>query len=188
MADDDPKPQDGQYYTTTVFAPVGYKGAFTVLVMPRRVLDSSAMDSGADFLSVMQLDKEGSPFDSPANGRELALILARFWLNADDQRPPEELVDAAMDTITETPIPVESSPLAGETLQQILSRGGAVGVGTMVAFHVFGATSPLLILAVPGNIILIGAAIGLAKGLENGLAQKIYSLIKHRVIKKKSTK
>ena len=34
----------------------------------------------------------------------------------------------AMDTITNTPIPVENSPLDGEALYQLLSRGGAVGV------------------------------------------------------------
>jgi hypothetical protein len=178
MAGSNPQVQDGQYFSTTILAPEPHSGAFTVLVVPKRVI-SNSVDPDKPALAVLDLDKGGSPFSPPNDGHGLAIILARFWFNQ-EQSPPQELIDAAIDTITNTAIPIENSPLSGETLFQIFNHGGAVGVGTLVAFQVFGASSPILLLAVPGNIILIGAAIGLAKGLENGLAKKVYSLIQRR--------
>ena len=180
MAGSDPQVQDGQYFSTTILAPEPYNGAFTVLVVPRRVMSPNSVDLDKQALAAaLDLDKEGSPFNPPKDGHELAIILARFWFNQ-EERPPQELIDAAIDTITNTAIPIENSPLSGETLFQIFNRGGAVGVGSLVAFQVFGPSSPILFLAVPGSIVLIGVAIGLAKGFENGLAKKVYSLIQRR--------
>jgi len=119
VADGYSKPQDGQYYCTTILATEGYEGALTVLVIPNRVMDQKILALGeAELASILKLDKEGEPFAPPKNGQELAIILARFWLDETswsdsyEKTPPEELVSAAMDTITNTPIPVENSPLA----------------------------------------------------------------------------
>lgn len=67
-------------------------------------------------------------------------------------------------------VPFENSPLAPKSLAEILvaagtSAGGAVGV--------LNTGEPLVVLAVPAGIIIIGAARGISDGLRIGLRSKV---------------
>jgi hypothetical protein len=74
-------------------------------------------------------------------------------------------------------VPFEESPLIGSSLGAIFATGSAVGTGTAIGFIVAGGPTPLLALTVPAGIIICGAAVGVAEGLQAGLRHRLTRLI-----------
>jgi hypothetical protein len=68
-------------------------------------------------------------------------------------------------------IPVESSPLSGASLVELVKSTGA---SAALGYFAVGA-DPLLLVTVPLGVILLGGATGIAEGLKAGLAVRIAS-------------
>jgi hypothetical protein len=68
-------------------------------------------------------------------------------------------------------IPVESSPVAGVSLAELVRSTGA---SAALGYFALGA-DPLLLVTVPAGVILLGGAAGIAEGLKAGLAFRIAS-------------
>lgn len=66
-------------------------------------------------------------------------------------------------------IPVESSPLSGTSLAELVKSMGSTAVLGYLAMQ----TSPLLLITVPVGIIVMGGAQGIAEGLRQGLQFRI---------------
>ncbi len=74
-------------------------------------------------------------------------------------------------------IVLERSPPTSEKLNQLFHGGSAITIGTAIGMGLSGGSYPLMLVTVPGGIILMGAAIGVSKGLQNGLNKKIEKAI-----------
>jgi hypothetical protein len=67
----------------------------------------------------------------------------------------------------------EASPIGAESLANLATAKGVTGAaGISVAAVAFGAT-PLLLIAAPVGIILVGAALGVSDALQQGLRKKL---------------
>jgi hypothetical protein len=73
-------------------------------------------------------------------------------------------------------VPFENSPLGGDTLGEIITRASGVGLGAYVGFAV-GGGSALVFILVPAGMILFGASAGLARGLEEGVRERVKRLV-----------
>ena len=83
-------------------------------------------------------------------------------------------------------VPFEESPLSLASLATIANAGtkaGAVGIGFAVGL-VAGYGSAFVLVTVPAGIILCGAAIAVAKALQEGLTPRLTSLIKGEPMKR----
>jgi len=69
-------------------------------------------------------------------------------------------------------VPFESSPMALESLASIAAGGSIIGAGAAIGFALV-AGSPLIFLAVPAGIILIGATSGVALGIQERIRRAI---------------
>lgn len=114
---------------------------------------------------------------------ELALMDARgFPESLVDERPRrvDYLIHNSdiVRSIMRSPIVVEHSPPSHETLDEIVRRGGAVAVGLYMATQLGPwLPNPLMFIMIPTGIIVAGAAIGVSRGLERGLADRISKAI-----------
>ena len=70
-------------------------------------------------------------------------------------------------------IPFEESPLEGTSLGSIVATGSGGAIGAYVGFAVAGGPTPLLLVTVPAGMIICGAAMGTAEGLQDGLRDRI---------------
>lgn len=79
-------------------------------------------------------------------------------------------------------IPVESSPLKGKSLSELL--GGPESPAPIIiwasAALISGEHTELVLLLLPIGMIILGAARGIANGLEKGLEQRVLRLLKRR--------
>jgi len=73
-------------------------------------------------------------------------------------------------------VPFEQSPLELDSIVNLVTNASGVSVGAYVGFVTVGV-SPLLFLTVPAGMILCGAAAGVAKALEEGLQERLMSLL-----------
>lgn len=71
-------------------------------------------------------------------------------------------------------IPLTQSPLALGSLSELIK---AASVGAVVGF-IAVAGHPIVLIAVPAGIILCGAATGIANALEEGLRERILTLLR----------
>jgi hypothetical protein len=69
-------------------------------------------------------------------------------------------------------VAAEASPLGAESVAGLLTTSTAGGGGVLIALQAVGAT-PMLLIAVPVGIVLIGASLGIAEALQTGLRSKI---------------
>jgi len=76
---------------------------------------------------------------------------------------------------------IERSPVSTISLHGILSQSPYIAVGTYVGMTVAADHPYLMLVTVPGGIVVIGAAIGVSRGLMNGLAQGIERIVKERL-------
>lgn len=87
--------------------------------------------------------------------------------------------DFAAYVLREPVVPFENSPLAADSILDIVTKATGTGIGAYIGFVVAG-NSPLLFVSVPAGMVICGAASGLAKGLEEGLRGRIRALISKR--------
>ena len=90
------------------------------------------------------------------------------------ETPTREQLAFAEYLVCARTIPFENSPLSPESLGNIATSGVAVGafVGYVLAGH-----TPLLFLAVPAGMVLCGAAAGVGKALEEGLRERLLTIL-----------
>jgi hypothetical protein len=84
---------------------------------------------------------------------------------------------AFAEQMTSTPmVPFESSALGLESLLGIIAKGSGPTIGAAVAVVAFGPT-PLLLIAAPAGMIIGGAALGVGQALQQGLRNRLLSLM-----------
>jgi hypothetical protein len=75
---------------------------------------------------------------------------------------------------------IEQSPPITLPLSKLLSKAPGVAIGTFIGYQI-GAESPaIMLLSVPGGILAVSSAIGIAKALERGLHNKVEALFKNK--------
>lgn len=74
-------------------------------------------------------------------------------------------------------VPFEQSPIALDSLSQLLTTATGAGIGAYAGFVLAGPT-PLLLIAIPAGMILCGAAKGVADALEKGLRERLLRFLK----------
>lgn len=67
-------------------------------------------------------------------------------------------------------VPFEQSPLEAKSLAEVLATAGP-GVGAVVGY--LATDRPLILIVAPAGIIIVGAALGIARALEEGLRQRL---------------
>lgn len=86
------------------------------------------------------------------------------------------VADLALLAMSESFVPIEFSPLGANSISTFLQNASSTAVGAYAGYLLAGPT-PLLLLTVPAGMILVGAASGVAKGLEEGLRRKLINVI-----------
>lgn len=89
------------------------------------------------------------------------------------QFAPQEFLDFAEYIVLARLIPFAESPLGIASLGSIIATGSGGAIGAFVGIAVVGAATPLLFVTVPAGIILCGAAMGVAEGLQEGLKARM---------------
>lgn len=79
----------------------------------------------------------------------------------------------------------EGSPLEWLPIEK-LKASAAVVIGTFIGYGVADGNYPLMFITIPAGIVVIGSAIGVSRGLENGLNQYIQGLFRKNGKKGKS--
>ena len=80
--------------------------------------------------------------------------------------------------LLEQKVVIERSPPLAESLGHLLHGATAISIGTLLGTGL--STDPMVAFyAVPGGVIVMGAAIGISRGLEKGLTKLIDSSIAH---------
>jgi hypothetical protein len=74
-------------------------------------------------------------------------------------------------------VPVERSPLSGDSLGNLLASGSGASAGLGLGIMVAGGPTPLLFVTVPVGIILVMSAKGIGGGLAEGLSYRIRKLL-----------
>lgn len=100
------------------------------------------------------------------------------FLRSGVQALSPEYLDFAKELLSSSRIPIEESPLSGIPLGELFSRASKAsptGLGAFIGWIIAGNT-PLLLLWVPVGIILVRGAVGIGKGLEEGLQARIKKL------------
>ena len=122
--------------------------------------------------------------DDPEVQKFLALCLGHWvtGLNVDrgifDKAPWFAADDLASAFSIE--VVIEQSPPITLPLSKLLSKAPGVAIGTFIGYQI-GAESPaLMLLSVPGGILAVSSAIGIAKALERGLQNKVEALFKSK--------
>ncbi len=77
-------------------------------------------------------------------------------------------------------IVLDGSPPFPFPLSKIAKGSAAVVIGTFLGWGVADGNYPLMFVTIPAGIILIGSAIGVSRGLENGLNKWIEDLFKKK--------
>jgi hypothetical protein len=73
-------------------------------------------------------------------------------------------------------LPFEQSPLQGLSLQEIAKTSGTA-LGAYIGYMSAAGDVPLLLITVPAGMVIVGAASGLAHGLEEGIRRRITKLL-----------
>jgi hypothetical protein len=176
--------EPAQFYETTVFdrssryalsAVTVPSRSFEVssqgveMIDPLQVVDSIGFDKRTfvpiverhelrDVLSSLLAERPYSPFRSPD--------FVRGGLRRD--RP--ELREFVGYAIEAPLVPVESSPLSGQSAFSLLGSGSGIAAA-------YTTGHPVLILIVPGGIVLLGAAKGIAEAMQIGLRARLLELM-----------
>jgi len=80
--------------------------------------------------------------------------------------------------LLKTDIVLEGSPPFPLPMVKIAKGGAAVVIGTFLGWGIADGNYPLMFVTIPAGIVVIGSAIGISKGLENGLNKWIEGLFK----------
>jgi hypothetical protein len=162
-----------QWYTTNIADRRGNEVA--VLSMPAKTLKEPNLQGNPQRLIRLL----GLRIVHPINS-ETDLQSTLSGLLADEATGPSPVVRDFVHTLaTEHFIPIERSPLKSESLTAIAGLGGktsVVAAGTYIDLAAF-AGHPLLMIAAPVEIILIGASVPFGKAVGEGLANKVRKLM-----------
>jgi hypothetical protein len=144
-------------------------------------LDDGESIDESELRSTLWRDGFDIPIDDPDRVTRWFLDAAARGLTADrgldlgfENEANPGLVDFAMSAN----IVIERSPPSWITLETVLKGSPRVIVGTFLGATVAAPYYPLMLITVPAGIIVVGAAIGVSKGLEAGLNQAIKRNIK----------
>jgi hypothetical protein len=94
--------------------------------------------------------------------------LQREPFNAYGYQTPVESNRTIVDEILREPIIIENSPPEGVPFQQLFSGASIASIGTYVGLRGLEG-GPLLFLAVPAGILVVGAAISISRAIDKGL-------------------
>ena len=85
-----------------------------------------------------------------------------------------------VDFVNEQGVVIEKSPPEAIPFAALLKKASSVTIGTAMGAAVALDNPPLMFLTIPAEIIVVGSAVGVSKGLERGLAKKIERLMKRK--------
>jgi hypothetical protein len=80
----------------------------------------------------------------------------------------------------EIEIVVEQSPPMALPLSKLLSKAPGVAIGTFIGYQIGAEHPAIMLISVPGGILAVSSAIGIAKALERGLHNKVEALFKSK--------
>lgn len=153
----------GRYYTASFVAAHDEDLAVSFLTIPRPARFQSDPESAADCLGITDLkiiELWGSEL-LPDLLRDLTT--RKSSTSENDRRFFEQLAFGPI-------IPCESSPLTAHPLASLVQGSGArIGAATGI---LSGAEEPVLLLTVPLGVVLVGAAVGISRGLAAGLEER----------------
>lgn len=109
--------------------------------------------------------------NSPGTGR---IGDQPVWRDANSTR-------ALVDSIVQETVLIERSPPQAMPISEVVkaaaTKGGSIVTGVFVGYAV-APESALMFLTIPIGIVVVGSAVGISRGLENGLQFFIESLFK----------
>jgi hypothetical protein len=132
-------------------------------------------------LSLSELDSFNSieQFDGKVDDDQLIRFLGAAIQETVQLTPKiEEQNLALVVSLLNEEIVVQSSPVDAIPLGKLLGGATAASIGTGVGVLAAGGNPLLMIVTIPAGIIIIGSAIGISKGLENGLRVAVERWIK----------
>ena len=94
-------------------------------------------------------------------------------------KDPEIENGAIVSTILNEGLIIERSPPEWISIGKLIDKS-TVGAGVSLAIAAISTNQWLLFVSVPGGIVLMGAAVGLAKGLQAGIHHSVERYIKRR--------
>ena len=84
----------------------------------------------------------------------------------------------AVEAILQSGIVIERSPPESIPLKLLAEKGNYIALGAFVGYTAASGGTPwLMMISIPGGIIVMGAAVGVSRGLMNGLHRVIEKLI-----------
>ncbi len=78
-------------------------------------------------------------------------------------------------------IVIEHSPPDLTTIAKAIRQSPTILLGTYTGIGIAGENYPLMLVTIPAGIIVFGAAVGVSKGLQNGLNKSIETWIKKKI-------
>ena len=93
--------------------------------------------------------------------------------------PSDDYVRFAKELLESSRIPFEEPPLTGATLGELVPKASPTGLGALVGWTVVGST-PKLLVSIPAGIIIVRCAVGVGRGLEEGLHARIKKFFTRR--------
>jgi len=114
--------------------------------------------------------------------------LAEILGGASGSIPSSKLNDIRFNALVQSKIIIERSPEQALTLGTALKKATSVTIGAFLGAAVVGFNPMLMIITVPTGVLLMGPVMGVARGLESGLAELIHQYIAAKSGKKSSPK
>jgi hypothetical protein len=84
-------------------------------------------------------------------------------------------------SIFQSSLVIERSPPQEFSISQIGKAASSITIGTYIGMSIAPTGSPLLFITVPFGIIVVGAAVGVSRALENGLNKSIERMLRKRL-------
>jgi hypothetical protein len=92
----------------------------------------------------------------------------------------EWLKDGDVDYALNIPVVIEQSPPMSLPLTTLVSKAPGIAIGTFIGYQIGAEHPALMLLTVPGGILAVSSAIGIAKTLERGLHSKVEAMFKNK--------
>lgn len=74
-------------------------------------------------------------------------------------------------------VPVEQSPLGGQSLTDLTTKGGLIGLGSLLESFGLMHHDPIIVIATPFAIVVVGASAGAGEGLRERL-RRLFSSVR----------
>jgi hypothetical protein len=112
----------------------------------------------------------------PLNTAQVEKFLASTLFGEDIEKASEPAIRLAR-TCLNARVVVERSPLTTITLAGLIGKATSSAIGTYLGAGIAGFDPVLMLATVPGGLLVVGSAMGIAKGLEAGLSQVVKAAI-----------